>query len=156
MHSKKNIILGKVNIIFFILFIIQLIFFNAFSQEDQLNEQYAELNILDKVSSKGSPSNDDTFSWGINSELAYADPNNASIVRGLEELSQFGVMGMPTASGREIKDAMNAGNNKVIQKNSPEKFNSSGGVKKPTCQILSLFTIVSSPLKLRKEIVSFE
>jgi len=52
MQSKKNTILGKVNIVFFILFICQLIFFNAFSQEDQLNEEYAELNILDKVSSK--------------------------------------------------------------------------------------------------------
>ena len=52
MHLKKNIILGKVNIIFFILCISQLIFFNTFSQEDQLNEEYAELNILDKVSSK--------------------------------------------------------------------------------------------------------
>tara|TARA_Y100000748_G_scaffold30940_1_gene22832 strand:+ start:107 stop:514 length:408 start_codon:yes stop_codon:yes gene_type:complete len=52
MHSKKNIILGKVNIIFFILFIVQLSFFNVFSQEDELNEKYAELNILDKVSSK--------------------------------------------------------------------------------------------------------
>ena len=52
MRSKKNIILGKVNIIFFILFVIQLSFFNAFSQEDEINEEYAELNILDKVSSK--------------------------------------------------------------------------------------------------------
>ena len=52
MHSKKNIIIGKINIIFFILFISQLSFINAFSQEDQLNEEYAELNILDKVSSK--------------------------------------------------------------------------------------------------------
>jgi len=52
MHSKKNIILGKVNIIFFILLVIQLSFFNAFSQEDEINEEYAELNILDKVSSK--------------------------------------------------------------------------------------------------------
>ena len=52
MQSKKNIILGKVNIVFFILFVIQLSFFNAFSQEDEINEEYAELNILDKVSSK--------------------------------------------------------------------------------------------------------
>ena len=49
MCSKKNIILGKVNLVFFILFISQLSFFNAFSQEDWLNEKYAELNILDKV-----------------------------------------------------------------------------------------------------------
>ena len=52
MYSKKNIILGKINIIFFILFLSQLSFIDAFSQEDQLNEEYAELNILDKVSSK--------------------------------------------------------------------------------------------------------
>ena len=52
MCSKKNIILGKVNLVFILLLISQFSFFNAFSQEDQLNEQYAELNILDKVSSK--------------------------------------------------------------------------------------------------------
>ena len=52
MCSKKNIILGKVNLVFIILLISQFSFFNAFSQEEQLNEQYAELNILDKVSSK--------------------------------------------------------------------------------------------------------
>ena len=52
MRSKKNIILGKGNIVFVILFISQLIFFNVFSQEEQLSEQYVELNILDKVSSK--------------------------------------------------------------------------------------------------------
>ena len=52
MCSKKNIILGKVNLVFIILLISQFSFFNAFSKEEQLNEQYAELNILDKVSSK--------------------------------------------------------------------------------------------------------
>ena len=52
MCSKKNIILGKVNLVFIVLLISQFSFFNAFSKEDQLNEQYAELNILDKVSSK--------------------------------------------------------------------------------------------------------
>ena len=52
MRSKKNIILGKTNIFFVILFISQLFFFNVFSQEDQLNEEFVELNILDKVSSK--------------------------------------------------------------------------------------------------------
>tara|TARA_B100000401_G_scaffold142596_1_gene94738 strand:+ start:138 stop:545 length:408 start_codon:yes stop_codon:yes gene_type:complete len=54
MLSKKNIILGKVKIIIFIVFFCQLFFFKTFSQEDQLNEEYAELNILDKVSSKTS------------------------------------------------------------------------------------------------------
>ena len=52
MCSKKNIILGKVNLVFIVLLISQFSFFDAFSQEEQLNEQYAELNILDKVSSK--------------------------------------------------------------------------------------------------------
>mgnify|MGYP001348127845 CR=1 FL=1 len=52
MFSKKNIILGKTKIIFCILCINQLIFFSVFSQEDQLNEKYVELIILDKVSSK--------------------------------------------------------------------------------------------------------
>ena len=54
MLSKKNIILGKVNIIICIIFFSQLFFFKTFSQEDLLNEEYAELNILDKVSSKTS------------------------------------------------------------------------------------------------------
>tara|TARA_B100000530_G_scaffold249318_1_gene163784 strand:+ start:2211 stop:2618 length:408 start_codon:yes stop_codon:yes gene_type:complete len=52
MQSKKNIILGKVSIVFVILFLSQITFFDSNSQEDQLNEEYAELNILDKVSSK--------------------------------------------------------------------------------------------------------
>ena len=54
MLSKKNINLGKVKIIICIIFFSQLFFFKTFSQEDQLNEEYAELNILDKVSSKTS------------------------------------------------------------------------------------------------------
>ena len=57
MLSKKNIILGKVNIIICIIFFSQLFFFKTFSQEDQLNEEYAELNILDKVCSKTSSVN---------------------------------------------------------------------------------------------------
>ncbi len=57
MLSKKNIILGKVNIIICIIFFSQLFFLQTFSQEDQLNEEYAELNILDKVSSKTSSVN---------------------------------------------------------------------------------------------------
>tara|TARA_Y100000996_G_scaffold310541_1_gene247028 strand:- start:42 stop:449 length:408 start_codon:yes stop_codon:yes gene_type:complete len=52
MQLKRNIILGKVNKIFFILLISQLSIFNVFSQEDQINEKYVEINILDKVSSK--------------------------------------------------------------------------------------------------------
>ena len=57
MLSKKNIILGKVNKIICIIFFSQLFFFKTFSQEDQLNEEYAELSILDKVSSKTSSVN---------------------------------------------------------------------------------------------------
>ena len=57
MLSKKNIILGKVNIIICIIFFSQLFFLKTFSQEDQLSEKYAELNILDKVSSKTSSVN---------------------------------------------------------------------------------------------------
>jgi len=57
MPSKKNIILGKVNILICIIFFSQLFFIKTFSQEDQLSEKYAELNILDKVSSKTSSVN---------------------------------------------------------------------------------------------------
>ena len=57
MLSKKNINLGKVKIIICIIFFSQLFFFKTFSQEDLLNEEYAELNILDKVSSKTSSVN---------------------------------------------------------------------------------------------------
>ena len=52
MHLKKNTTLGKVNIVFCILIIFQLFSFSAYSEEDQINEKFAELNILDKVSSK--------------------------------------------------------------------------------------------------------
>ena len=57
MLSKKNIILGKIKKIIFLTFFSQLFFLNTFSKEDQLNEKYAELNILDKVSSKTSSIN---------------------------------------------------------------------------------------------------
>ena len=57
MLSKKNTILGKVNTLICVIFFIQLFFFKAFSQEDLPNEEYAELNILDKVSSKTSSVN---------------------------------------------------------------------------------------------------
>ncbi len=57
MPSKKNIILGKVNILICIIFFSQFFFIKTFSQEDQLSEKYAELNILDKVSSKTSSVN---------------------------------------------------------------------------------------------------
>jgi len=52
MHLKKNTTLGKVNIVFCILIIFQLFSFSAYSEKVQINEKFAELNILDKVSSK--------------------------------------------------------------------------------------------------------
>tara|TARA_Y100000741_G_scaffold338933_1_gene299406 strand:- start:774 stop:1181 length:408 start_codon:yes stop_codon:yes gene_type:complete len=54
MQLKKNIILGKAKFIFCILFISQFFIFNSFSEIIQLDEKFAELNILDKVSSKTS------------------------------------------------------------------------------------------------------
>ena len=57
MLSKKNITLGKIKIIFYVIFFSQLFFLKTISQEDKLNEEYAELNILDKVSSKTSSVN---------------------------------------------------------------------------------------------------
>ena len=54
MYLKKNTILGKANLIFCILFVCQLFGFSAYSEKVQKNEKFAELNILDKVSSKTS------------------------------------------------------------------------------------------------------
>jgi len=53
MLSKRNIILGKIKIIFFLIIIGQFLNINLFSEE-LINEKFAELNILDKVSSKSS------------------------------------------------------------------------------------------------------
>ena len=54
MHLKKNTTLGKINVVFCILIIFQLFSFSVYSEKDQINEKFAELNILDKVSSKTS------------------------------------------------------------------------------------------------------
>jgi len=54
MYLKKNTILGRTNLIFCILFIFQLFSFSAYTEQVQINEKFAELNILDKVSSKTS------------------------------------------------------------------------------------------------------
>jgi len=54
MQLKKNIILGKYRVLFFVLLISQLFSFNTYSEKLQINEKFAELNILDKVSSKTS------------------------------------------------------------------------------------------------------
>ncbi len=53
MLSKRNITLGKIKIIFFVIIIGQFLNLNLFSEE-LINEKFAELNILDKVSSKSS------------------------------------------------------------------------------------------------------
>ena len=54
MSLKKNTILGKVREVFFIIFIFLLFTFNIHSEDVEINEKYAEINILDKVSSKTS------------------------------------------------------------------------------------------------------
>ena len=54
MQLKKNTILGKAKVFICILFISQLFSFNTYSEQLQINEKFAELNILDKVSSKTS------------------------------------------------------------------------------------------------------
>ena len=54
MHLRKNIVLGKINLVFCIIFISQLFSFEAYSEKVQIDEKFAELNILDKVSSKTS------------------------------------------------------------------------------------------------------
>jgi len=55
MYLKKNITLGKANKIICIIFILILFNLNAYSEEVKIvNEKYAELNVLDKVSSKTS------------------------------------------------------------------------------------------------------
>ena len=54
MQLKKNTILGKANVFICILFISQLFSFNTYSEQLQINEKFAELDVLDKVSSKTS------------------------------------------------------------------------------------------------------
>ena len=54
MQLKKNIILGKINIALFVFLVSQLLSLNVFSESNQSNEIFAEINILDKVSSKTS------------------------------------------------------------------------------------------------------
>ncbi len=54
MFLKKNITLGKANFFIFIILIGQLLCINTFSENMNTSEKFAELNILDKVSSKTS------------------------------------------------------------------------------------------------------
>ena len=57
MHSIKSINLGKVSIVFFIIFLFQLFCFTAYSKESLENEKFIEIKVLDKVSSKTSTIN---------------------------------------------------------------------------------------------------
>ena len=54
MRLKKNTIAGKVKTIFYYFFISQLINLNSYSEDLIKIEKFAEINILDKVSSKSS------------------------------------------------------------------------------------------------------
>ena len=54
MLLKRNIVLGRVKIFFFVCILNQLITTNLYSDTKKTNEIFAELNILDKVSSKSS------------------------------------------------------------------------------------------------------
>tara|TARA_B100001029_G_C14952481_1_gene389637 strand:- start:24 stop:437 length:414 start_codon:yes stop_codon:yes gene_type:complete len=53
-YLKKNIILGKTKLLIFTFFLSQFLIFNVNSDKLHLDEKFAELNILDKVSSKTS------------------------------------------------------------------------------------------------------
>ena len=57
MPLKKNIILGKYKFIFYLILISKFLYSNAYSENLMINEKFAELNILDKVSSKTSKLN---------------------------------------------------------------------------------------------------
>ncbi len=57
MFSKKSIILGKIKIIICFILLSQFSVIKVYSQDDLMNEKYAELSILDKVSSKTSSVN---------------------------------------------------------------------------------------------------
>ena len=54
MQLKKNIILGKINIIIFTILFVNSTSSNTFSENRDIEEIFAEINILDKVSSKSS------------------------------------------------------------------------------------------------------
>ncbi len=54
MQLKKNIILGKINLIIFTILFINSTSSKTFSENKDIEETFAEINILDKVSSKSS------------------------------------------------------------------------------------------------------
>ena len=54
MQLKKNIILGKPRFLFYLFLISQFFYLTVYSENLTIDEKFAELNILDKVSSKTS------------------------------------------------------------------------------------------------------
>tara|TARA_B100000686_G_C16728409_1_gene939149 strand:+ start:672 stop:1079 length:408 start_codon:yes stop_codon:yes gene_type:complete len=52
MQLKKNTLVGKANLIFLLFILVQLLSFRAYSDIKLVNEKFADINILDKVSSK--------------------------------------------------------------------------------------------------------
>ena len=54
MQLKKNIVLGKINLIIFTILFVNFTSFKTFSENKDIEETFAEINILDKVSSKSS------------------------------------------------------------------------------------------------------
>tara|TARA_B100000475_G_C14734052_1_gene203168 strand:- start:50 stop:457 length:408 start_codon:yes stop_codon:yes gene_type:complete len=54
MQLKKNIILGKINLIIFTILLVNSTSSKTFSENKDIEETFAEINILDKVSSKSS------------------------------------------------------------------------------------------------------
>ena len=54
MQIKKNIILGKINLIIFTILFVNSTSSKTFSENKDIEETFAEINILDKVSSKSS------------------------------------------------------------------------------------------------------
>ena len=54
MPLKKNTIVGKIKFFFVICFFSQLLFSNLYSETKKNSEIFADLNVLDKVSSKSS------------------------------------------------------------------------------------------------------
>ena len=54
MQLKKNIILGKSKFLFYLFFISQFFYLTVHSENLMIDEKFAELDILDKVSSKTS------------------------------------------------------------------------------------------------------
>ena len=54
MQLKKNIVLGKINLIIFTILFVNFTSSKTFSENKDIEETFAEINILDKVSSKSS------------------------------------------------------------------------------------------------------